>query len=74
MRELEKAQIAMQNKKKFNEIGQEIKKYDKKEVFDSKMQAIEAELRELEENHAKDMKNYENKERLLKTSVIILDM
>lgn len=42
MHELEKAQIAMQNKKKFNEIGQEIKKYDKKDVFDSKLQAIEA--------------------------------
>ena len=47
MHELEKAQIAMQNKKKFNEIGQEIKKYDTKEVFDSKLQAIQAELKEL---------------------------
>lgn len=47
MNELEKAQTAMQNKKKFNEIGKEIKKYDKKEVFDSKLQDIQAELKEL---------------------------
>jgi hypothetical protein len=69
MEELEKAQVAMQNKRKFNEMSSEIIKYDKKEVFDSKLTAIETELKELEETHARDMKNYDNKERLLKTSV-----